>query len=546
MNDVTVLIKARQPAIVVDTDEEQRMIKVIRDAFAASPSNHNTKYFEWDTARGLRQHVQTDVEGVREWSAIEAPKEEVDGTLSGKAIERLDALLQIVGFKQFRPETAGLEIYFIVDGDGFLHLPGKEGMLTRQRLKVAIEQVVTKMRVMVFVSKDFQIPAELATRMTKTTYALPTEDELMEMLHAQANDPGVSQRLTVNLADGHAHRIVAAMRGLTMIQATQALFLGLVKARRLDDSIVPTIIEAKKQAVMRSKLQYIDVKAADSEIGGLENLKAMMVGTRRAMTAEARAAGIPRPRGILVVGLPGTGKSLAAKAIAGTAMPLVRLDVGDLYGKHYGDSEAALRGIFQAITAIGECVLWIDEIDKGGLGGAGNVEGRETEGRITAMLLTWMQETKDPVFVIATANTTNGLNEALISRFDAILWVDVPNESARRQIFEIHCVKYNVAMANIDLDELAAATAGYSGREIDKIVTFAIRNAWAAEVAIHTTHMLDALAFVKPVAIMKARELEELRDWGNTWGVPADAQVIDLPRLTRPAAGRANALDLDM
>jgi SpoVK/Ycf46/Vps4 family AAA+-type ATPase len=265
----------------------------------------------------------------------------------------------------------------------------------------------------------------------------------------------------------------------------------------------------------------------------LEYLKEYAEIKRAAFSSKARAAGVDAPKGLLMVGVPGSGKSLSAKAIAGGQMPLVRMDVGALMGSLVGQSEANMRLALKTVEAIAPVVLWIDEIEKA-LGGMGGESDGGTSTRVFGTLLTWMQECPAPVYTVATANDVRSLRPELLRRFDDVMWVDLPNAESRREIMDVHLSKrgHDSKFDGDDYEPVVSATWGFSGAEIEKVVKQAIERAFFQERDLQANDLLEAARRIVPVSVTMADQINNLRSWATNRAIPA-SQPLEAKPVTK-------------
>jgi SpoVK/Ycf46/Vps4 family AAA+-type ATPase len=300
-----------------------------------------------------------------------------------------------------------------------------------------------------------------------------------------------------------------------------------VQAGRLSAEEVPTIFSEKKQIIRKSGLlEYVQVAEQIEDIGGLEGLKRWLRERRIAFSDRAREFGLPTPKGVLLMGVQGCGKSLCAKAVAALyGMPLLRLDLGVMFSSFVGESESRIRSALTLAQSVSPCVLWIDEIDKGlgGLKGSGSSDSGTTQ-RVFGTLVTWMQENRAPVFVVATANNISVLPPEVLrkGRFDEIFFVDLPNDAARANIFQLHLSRHGRGSLPVDHALLAELTPGFSGAEIEAVVLAALFRALAEERELETGDLAAAIQETFPLSQTMKEELARLRDWAKGRARPAE------------------------
>lgn len=347
---------------------------------------------------------------------------------------------------------------------------------------------------------------------TVLEYALPSKDDL--------------QRITDGIADSakpkkikSGEEIIRALGGLSTTEAENALALSLVENGKFDPEV---IYREKVLAVKRSGL--LEVVEADprglSGIGGLEELKAWIAKRKRAYSPEAVKFGLPSPKGVLLVGVPGTGKSLSAKAF-GTALgvPTIKLDIGALFNSLVGESEARTRDALKLAEAMSPCVLWVDEIDKGLSGSSGASGDSGVTRRVFGTIISWMQERRRPVFLVATANQVEGLPPELLrkGRFDEIFAVDLPNENERAAIFGLHLERRGrKELAEKFGKEVILSTNGFTGSEIENVIEEAMFNAFDLDRDITEQDLVTAARATTPLSVTAKEQIERIREWAKT------------------------------
>ena len=342
-------------------------------------------------------------------------------------------------------------------------------------------------------------------------FPLPTSPELEDVLVNLTHTPGVKVSLTPL---GH-EKLVQAALGLTASQAQRVFARAVVREGLLDDRAIDLVTEEKKQIIRESEaLEFYAVTETPDDVGGLGVLKEWLRLRERAFTQEARAYGLPAPKGIALIGIPGTGKSLTAKMIGGLwRLPLLRLDVGALFGSLVGESEERARRALHLAETVAPCIVWIDEMEKA-LAHGGLDSG--TSMRVFGAILTWMQEKTAPCFVVATANDIASLPPELLrkGRFDEIFFLDLPTQVERREIFSVHLRKRGRIPADFDLEKLSEYTAGYVGSEIEQAIIDAMYIGFNDQRREFTT--ADILAAVKrqvPLSISQRETIGGLRNW---------------------------------
>ena len=328
------------------------------------------------------------------------------------------------------------------------------------------------------------------------------------------------------MAPEQRDKLLEAALGLTLDEADNAFGAALLNDGRLDSADIHTIL-AQKQLIIRQSgvLDYYPAEEDLAEVGGLDNLKDWLRKRALAFSREARDFGLPHPKGVLLTGVQGCGKSLSAKAIANNwQLPLLRLDVGKLFAGLVGSSEENMRKAIKLAEAIAPCVLWVDELEKGfsGLQSSGSVDGGTTA-RVFGTFLTWMQDKKSNVFVVATANQIQGLPPELLrkGRFDEIFFIDLPDPAERAAIFEIHLVKRRREPGRFGISRLVQVTEGFSGAEIEQVVISGLYEAFAGGMDLQDHFLLQAVRQTVPLSVTMREEVDYIRHWAKTRAVQA-------------------------
>ncbi|HNZ65897.1 MAG TPA: AAA family ATPase [Planctomycetota bacterium] len=342
-------------------------------------------------------------------------------------------------------------------------------------------------------------------------------------------------------------KLLTSALGLTVMEARLAFAKAIITNRKLTEDEIPLIISEKEQIIKKSGLlEYFHPKEYLTHVGGLENLKDWIKKRGNAYSDEAKEYGLNTPRGVLLLGVPGCGKSLTAKAIANEwKFPLLRFDLGKVFGGFVGESERNIRYALDVAKTISPCVLWIDEIEKGlsGTQSSGRTDGG-TSARVFGTFLTWMQEKKEPVFVVATANDISLLPPELLrkGRFDEIFFVDLPSEKERENIFHIHLKIKNrdAKQLNLDMEKLVKESEGFSGAEIEEVVNEALFNAYAnGQKDLEMKNLLECINATSPLSRTMAETITNLRAWADkrarkaSEDEPGEAKELDkkVPRL---------------
>ncbi len=356
--------------------------------------------------------------------------------------------------------------------------------------------------------------------------SFPSQQELVKIVRETLQRFHCKTPIEIGITKKGLDTVVRNLRGLTRRQAERIITDTVIEDRRFDDNDINKVIASKRGMIQRGGLlEYVETPLDLSEIGGMRQLKKWLNQRKGAFSSEARQFGLEAPRGVLMLGVQGAGKSLCAKAIA-TAwhQPLLRLDPGSLYASFIGESERNLRDALRQTEMMSPVVLWIDEIEKAFASAASRSADGGLSQRMFGTLLTWMQEHEAPVFVVATANDIGALPPELLrkGRFDEIFFVDLPIQKVRREIFAIHLQKRNRDAGKFDLGALAKASAGYSGSEIEQAVVSALHEAYSDKEGLSTDRILSAIRNSPPISVTLAESVQSLRDWAQDRCVPAD------------------------
>ncbi|MEG3957719.1 AAA family ATPase [Microcoleus sp. herbarium2] len=405
-------------------------------------------------------------------------------------------------------------------------------------------------KTIILTSHALELPEELKEEVTVIDFPLPNIQEIDSLISHVVEKP---QQLQVS---GLAReQLVKACQGLSRARIGRVLAKALAAKQQINESDIDGVLEEKQQAIRQTGiLEFFNSRESLKSVGGLENLKQWVKMRQDAFTDEARRYGIPNPKGVLLVGIQGTGKSLSAKTIASEwRLPLLRLDTGRLFGGIVGESESRVRQMIQLAEAIAPCVLWIDEIDKafgniisGGDGDSG------TSRRVFGSLITWMQEKTSPVFIVATANNVRILPAELLrkGRFDEIFFLNLPSESERQDIFKVHLQRLRpTRLREFDLGILAKCAENFSGAEIEQVVIDGLYRAFGTFVNgqrrdLMTEDILRSIEDTVPLAAIARSQIEDLKRWAAEAGARTasnDTHLID--ELKRYSQRRRDALD---
>ena len=489
------LLRGRHHCISMVTPEEEHALDLTRDAAMAL----SLPLWIWSATRGLRDGLLEDGDSIRD---------------TENAAAGLYAMASRV-----RPPA------MLVTLDLGAHLGDP---VVARAWRDLVLKLHTHAGHLVMIDHSLELPGVVASLATPLDVPLPDDEELERIIRSTLRSLNRDTPIEARLSGDDLRTIIRNLSGLTRRQAEQIVLDAALADRRFDISDLNAVLAHKRRLLSTSgALEYVEAPVDLSEIGGLRHLKKWLGDRQAALSPRAEAFGIVPPRGVLMLGVQGTGKSLCAKAIA-TAWrrPLVRLDPGSLYDRYVGESERRLREALRQAEAMAPVVMWIDEIEKGFAGAAGQSTDGGLSRRMFGALLTWMQEHRAPVFLVATANDIWALPPELLrkGRFDEIFFVDLPRQDVRREVFGIHLRKRgrDPEALGIDLDRVAGASEGFSAAEIEQTVIAALQVAFSEGGEIGTDLILRAIEGSPPLSVTAAEKVGALREWAEGRCVPAD------------------------
>lgn len=510
LEDFEQLLKARFPIIYIETFEENRVLDEIR-AFLSNPESLRTprQVIEWSATTGLVAK---------------------DGKTFSNTTNAADALAVSQTIKEptvfvFKDLHASL---------GEQGKPADANVLRRLRDISHNFKNGTDPLTLVITAPVLRLPPDLEKEITVLEFPLPTEDQILKVLASMVDSNKESGRIEISITDSGREKLAKAALGLTLNEAENAFARAMVNDGKLTDDDIDVVLDEKRQTIRKSGiLEFINVDIALEDIGGLQNLKRWLLKRNNSWLDQAKKYSLPAPKGILITGVPGCGKSLTAKAIASAwGLPLLRMDIGKIFSGLVGSSEQNMRTAIRTAEAIAPCVLWIDEIEKGFAGSSGSGDSG-TSSRVFGSFLTWMQEKTQSVFVIATANNIDKLPPEFLrkGRFDEIFFVDLPTSTERKIIWDLHLnkrLKSPDVIGTLKIDEtlslkLSQSSEGYSGAEIEQVVIAALFEAFAENRSIIEDDLHKALQNMVPLSVTQAENIESIRSWANVRAVAATA-----------------------
>jgi len=467
------------------------------------------------------QRVQAEIKqiakelkyGLFVWSAVDGLVD-VESAKESAANDPLEALMQI---EELKEQT------IILLQDFHLFLTDPNPVLVR-KLKDVLQTAKTKSKTVIVLGCRLCLPPELEHEFTVIEFALPGKLELKAVLGCVMESAGIS-----SIPPEVREKVIEAASGLTTIEAENAFALSVVETK----SFTPELVAREKaQAVKKNGiLEIVETDCSLDSIGGLDMLKSWLLKRKLAFTQTAVEYGLPAPKGLLILGISGTGKSLTAKATAKVfGVPLLRLDAGRIFAGLVGQSESNLRAVIQTAEAIAPCVLWIDELEKGFSGSkSSNATDGGTSARVFGSFLSWMQEKTSPVFVVATANDVSQLPPELLrkGRFDELWFVDLPNQQEREAVWQIQIRKYGRDPKEFDLVQLAKATEGLTGSEIEQVFIEALFLGFDEGKEPTDFSIAQVLVEFAPLSKLMAEQISGLRSWAKGRARTATSALVE-------------------
>ena len=492
LQDLASLIRANTPLIVIETPDEGRVVDLFRHVLL----NVFRALYRWSITEGLRR-VDLDRE--------DPPETAPDISTTLQAIRSHDQR----------------GIYLLLDAAPYLGYAS-----TQRTIREIAQRRGCEEHSLVLVGGKVELPPELESLAVRFSLRLPDENALLKMVKEEAlvyQRENAGRRVEVEPVA--LTTIVRNLRGLALSDARRIARHLIFRDGAIGEHDLPELSKLKFELLNKSGHLHFEYDTAQfADVAGLSRLK-HWIGQRRAVFADAQLPrGLDPPKGVLLLGVQGCGKSLAAKAVAGGfGVPLMRLDFGTLYNKYHGETEKNLREALSAAEQLAPCVLWMDELEKG-LASSGSSEDGGVSRRVLGYFLTWLAERKGRVFVVATANAVHELPPELLrkGRFDEIFFVDLPGPDARMEIFRLHLRKRNIEPLRFALPALAEAADGFSGAEIEQAVVSSLYAAHAAGHELDQATLLAELQQTRPLSVLMAEQVSALREWARTRTVPAD------------------------
>jgi hypothetical protein len=483
VHDLKTLVLSFHSLIAIETVEEERVRSLLHEVAV----DLRLPMFEWSLTGGFRRFA---------------------GAAIGETRDPLAALRHIESI------AVNDAIYLLADMAPHLENPNMV-----RPLRDLAQRLMSTRSAVVLTGDPLELPKEIESLAVRFKLELPDPDELRDLIRTVIDAVGARQQVSVDLTRDDAQKLVHALSGLTLNQARQVIARCIVEDNRLTGSDIATVVRAKGELIERGGiLEFFPVEENAFQLGGFDRLKAWLESARVGFSPEARALNLEAPKGILLVGVQGCGKSLAAKFVAREwQLPLLKLDAGRLYDKYVGESEKNFRNATALAGAMAPVVLWIDEIEKVfAQGGSGEADGGLSQ-RLFGSFLTWLQEKNEDVFVVGAANDLMSVPPEMLrkGRFDEIFFVDLPTPAERANIFAIHLGLRKQDPSRFDLKALAAATEGFSGAEIEQAVVSALYCALQHKQPLTDAAIIDAARNTIPLSVSRAEDVEAVRGLGR-------------------------------
>lgn len=487
--ELALLVNSTYPIIYMETWEEARAVAILESV----AEDLRVPFYEWAVTTGLARAGGAPIYNTHEPAQVLATVT----TLTG------EGLFLLKDFHKY------------LDQDVIV-----------RKLRDLTQEFRRAGRTIIITAPVVNIPVELEKDTARFSLSFPGEAELGQLVGATVRELMGSQHLKNSLSPGQVPALVHSLRGLTLDEARRILTQAILGNSCLNTTTIEAVQEAKTQLVKdQGTIEFVKPESGLGSVGGLAHLKAWLEKRRAAFSREAEQFGLDPPKGILIFGVQGCGKSLCAKAVAREwNLALLKFDASQLLEKYIGESEKNLRKSLLVAEAVAPAVLWIDEIEKIFPHAAltSDADGGLSL-RLFGTFLTWMQEKKSPVFIVATSNDISALPPELLrkGRFDEVFFVDLPDAEQRQTIFSLHLAKHQADPAAFDLPQLAAASEGFSGAEIEEAVKSALYSAFDRKVPLSSAILLEELRATYPLSVTMKEKIEALRDWARERAVPA-------------------------
>jgi ATPase family associated with various cellular activities (AAA) len=489
-DELRLLVNSHHPIIAVETPEEERLEQLLLDVAAELA----VPLYTWSVTSGLAKAHGAPIYNT------DSPEQAV----ANIALIQGDAIFLLKDFARY------------CDNDRVC-----------RRLRELAEKFRAERRSIVITAAALQLPPDLHGDSLPFQLGLPTADELLPAVKNVLAEMNRTQQIPIALDIAGIAQLGQSLVGLPQEEAMRALRMCILARRRIDAGLLDAALDAKRDALRSDGLlETVRRDASFADVAGLKHLREWITKRKSALTPEGRRFGLEPPKGILITGVQGCGKSLAARSVAGEwGYEMARLDAGALYDKFIGESEKKLQKALELAQKLAPMVLWIDEIEKAfaSAGSSGDADAGLSQ-RLLATLLTWMQDRESGVFLAATSNNISALPPEMLrkGRFDEIFFVDLPSAEVRSALFALHLKKRARDVASFDLLKLAAASEGFSGAEIEQAIVAGLYTAFAQKQQLSTEILIGEIRGTQPLSVTRAEDIQAIRNWAKNRAVPAD------------------------
>lgn len=480
VDELNLFLKARYPIIYITSIEEERVEYIIRKNIKTTLKR---SVFTWDFVDGYT------------------------GNPNHKSIAQRNPMQALDFIERLNPETPA--VFILKDYNRFIN-----DLAISRKLRNITRILKLQPKTIIIVGTELNIPKELQDLITILQFQLPLEDEINKELNR------LLDTLKIQIAPQVFENLARSCQGLSLERIRRVLSKIIASYRTINEKSISILLSEKKQIISQTEiLEYWSVNENIHNLGGLKVLKEWLKKRETAFGLQATNYGLPTPRGLLLIGIQGTGKSLTAKAIANEwQLPLLKLDVGKLFGGLVGESESRLRQMITVSETIAPCILWIDEIDKA-FTNSDNKGDSGTSNRVLATFISWLSEKTKPVFVIATANNIESLPLEIIrkGRFDEVFFLDLPQQREREEIFQIHLQQFRPKnWKEFDCQKLAEQTEAFSGAEIRQTIIEAMYQAFYEQREFNTQDISNAIKDLIPLANLESQQMLKLKKWASS------------------------------
>ena len=489
-DELRLLVNSHHPIIAVETPEEERLEQLLLDVAAELA----VPLYTWSVTSGLAKAHGAPIYNT------DSPEQAV----ANIALIQGDAIFLLKDFARY------------CDNDRVC-----------RRLRELAEKFRAERRSIVITAAALQLPPDLHGDSVPFELGLPTADELLQGVKNVLGEMNRTQQIPIALDITGIAQLAQNLVGLPQEEAMRALRMCILARRRIDTGLLDAALDAKRDALRSDGLlETVRRDASFADVAGLKRLREWIAKRKSALTPEGRRFGLEPPKGILITGVQGCGKSLAARSVAGEwEYEMARLDAGALYDKFIGESEKKLQKALELAQKLAPMVLWIDEIEKAfaSAGSSSDADAGLSQ-RLLATLLTWMQDRESGVFLAATSNNISALPPEMLrkGRFDEIFFVDLPSAEVRNALFALHLKKRGRDVASFDLARLAAVSEGFSGAEIEQAIVAGLYTAFSQKQQLTTEILIAEIRGTQPLSVTRAEDIQAIRDWAKTRAVPAD------------------------